>query len=103
MKSALVLIADGVEELEAVTVIDLLRRAGVRVTVAAVSASKTILAQAKVSIVADELLNQIPDKLIYDALVLPGGMGAAQTFSKVPKGKNIPWSLRYRTSMFRNC
>ena len=54
-KQALVPVADGSEEIEVVTIIDVLRRAGVLVTVASVSASKDlkITAARGTQIVAD--------------------------------------------------
>ena len=55
MKSVLVIIADGSEELEAVTVINLLRRAGISVTVASIS-NMQIKGARGTNIVADILL-----------------------------------------------
>ena len=77
-KSALVTISNGVEELEAVSIIDILRRGQIEVTVASVH-EKTITASRGVSIVADTLLSDVIDQE-FDLIVLPGGMGAAQAF-----------------------
>ncbi len=71
MPNVLVPLANGCEELEAVTIIDLLRRAGIDVTVAGledglVTASRGVLLQPEISL--DEALTKD-----YDMVVLPGG------------------------------
>ena len=61
IKTALVPIAEGSEELEAVTIIDVLRRAGVEVTVASASEGKNlqISGSSGINIVADKMLNAV--------------------------------------------
>ena len=85
-KTALVPIADGTEEIEAVCIIDVLRRAGVAVTVASVNRLQ-ITASRGVKLVADRLIADCVDES-YDAVVLPGGMpGAAHLRDSVPLGE----------------
>ncbi|MFA6061066.1 MAG: DJ-1 family glyoxalase III [Gallionella sp.] len=72
MKTALVLFAAGSEELETVTVVNILRRAGVTVTLAGLSdgalkGSRGITLQPDTTL--DAVLNDD-----FDMLVLPGGM-----------------------------
>ncbi len=72
-----VLLAEGFEEIEAVTVIDVLRRAGVEVTTLG-TASRQPTGSHGMSLVADGLLADQADKT-WDLVVLPGGMpGSAQ-------------------------
>lgn len=72
----LVPIADGTEEIEAVTIIDVLRRAGAQVWVASVNALQ-ITASRGVKIVADCLIDECRDQ-VFDLVVLPGGMPGAE-------------------------
>lgn len=76
-KRVLVPVADGSEELEAVAVIDLLRRAGAEVTVAAVGEQPVVTMSRGVTLVADALLDDVAQHN-YDAVVLPGGMPGAE-------------------------
>lgn len=76
-KTALVPIADGSEDIEAVCIIDTLRRAGVEVTVASVSGTLQITASRKTKIVADALIEACVDTA-YDVIALPGGMPGAE-------------------------
>ena len=75
----LVPIADGSEEIESVTVVDILRRAGVDVFVSAVTSSNTreITASRGVKIVADDVISNSIDEM-WDAIVLPGGVDGAK-------------------------
>ena len=77
-KQALVPIADGSEEIEAVTIIDVLRRAGVEVTVASVGVGKTkqITAARGTNIVADSFIADCADKA-WDLIAVPGGTEGA--------------------------
>ena len=75
-KKVLVPIADGIEEIEAVCIIDVLRRAGADVTVASVGKLQ-VTASRGVNLVADELISQCADKT-YDLIALPGGMPGAE-------------------------
>ena len=75
-KTAFIPIADGTEELEAVTIIDVLRRADIQVTVASVGPLQ-ITASRGVKLVADCLIDECKDD-IFDLIVLPGGLPGAE-------------------------
>jgi 4-methyl-5(b-hydroxyethyl)-thiazole monophosphate biosynthesis len=77
MKRALVPIADGSEDIEAVCIIDTLRRAEVDVTVVSVTGALEIVASRKTKIVADALIEDCADE-VYDLIVLPGGIPGAE-------------------------
>lgn len=83
--SVLVCLAPGSEEIEAVTTIDLLVRAGIRVTTASVAndGNLTILCSRGVKLVTDTTLIAIADQP-FDAIVLPGGLGGAEYFRDTP-------------------
>ncbi|MDR1095721.1 MAG: DJ-1/PfpI family protein [Spirochaetaceae bacterium] len=72
-KTVLVFLADGFEEVEAVTPVDFLRRAGVEVMTVGVEGSKTVTGSHGVPVVADRTILEI-GFLPYDAVILPGGM-----------------------------
>jgi len=74
MPTALVLLAEGVEEIEAVTPIDLLRRAGVDVTLASLSDQPHVTGRCGITMHADAALSEIGGNL-FDLLFLPGGPG----------------------------
>ncbi len=77
MKRVLVPLAEGFEELEAVTIIDVLRRAGIEVVTAAL-AGNPVTGSHGIPLTADTGLDAVAE-LDFDLLALPGGMpGAAQ-------------------------
>jgi len=78
-RKVLVAIADGSEELEAVTIIDVLRRAGAGVTVASVG-NLQITASRAVKIVADCVIGDCAGEE-YDLIVLPGGLMGAENLA----------------------
>lgn len=73
----LVPIANGTEEIEAVCIIDTLRRAGADVTVASVEATLQVTASRQTKIVADTLIADCAD-VVYDCIAIPGGMPGAE-------------------------
>jgi 4-methyl-5(b-hydroxyethyl)-thiazole monophosphate biosynthesis len=75
-KQVLVPIADGSEEIEAVCIIDVLRRAGAEVTAASVD-NLQVTASRGVKLVADAHITECVDRK-YDLIVLPGGMPGAE-------------------------
>ena len=77
MTKVLVAIADGTEEMEAVIVIDVLRRAGVEVSVASVMTDRKITASRGVEITADCHIEYCQDKP-WDMVVVPGGLPGAE-------------------------
>ncbi len=74
--TVLVPIADGTEEMEAVTIIDVLRRAGAAVTVASVDGMQ-VTASRGVKLTADTTIDRCAQQA-FDAIVLPGGMPGAE-------------------------
>lgn len=77
MSKVLVPIANGNEDIETITIIDVLRRGGLTVTVASVHESKHIVAVYGSKLEADVLLTDVADQM-FDAIVLPGGMPGAE-------------------------
>jgi protein deglycase len=75
-KRVLVPIADGTEEIEAVTIIDILRRAESDVTVASVDDIQ-ITASRGVKITVDQLITDCASQT-YDLIAVPGGMPGAE-------------------------
>lgn len=83
MAKVLVPLADGCEELEAVTIIDLLRRAGIEVTTAGLKPG-IVKASRGVQLVPDVTLDvALQDS--YDMVVLPGGMPGAAHLKDDPR------------------
>ena len=74
MFQILVPIANGTEEMEAVMIIDILRRAKANVVVASIEDKLEILASRNVKLVADVLLDEAAN-LSYDLIVLPVSWG----------------------------
>jgi len=72
MKSAVVLLAPGFEEIEAVTVIDVLRRADVRVTAAALQEGP-VTGSHEITLAPDTTLDRVRPEA-FDMVVLPGGL-----------------------------
>ena len=82
-KKALVLIAEGAEEMETVIAVDVLRRGKIETTLASVSddTGMVIKCSRDVKIQADATLKDAISKGPYDVIVLPGGLKGAQTLA----------------------
>ncbi|MCE0494344.1 DJ-1 family glyoxalase III [Vibrio salinus] len=80
-KRILVPIASGTEEMEAVTIIDIMIRAGYDVTVASAefTGELKIKASRGIELTAQKRLIDVADEQ-FDAIVLPGGLGGSETF-----------------------
>lgn len=72
-KKVCVFLADGFEEIEGLTVVDLLRRAGVEVTTASIMGHKNINGAHAIEVMADALAEDVNYEA-QDMLVLPGGL-----------------------------
>ena len=81
----LIPLAEGFEEIEAVTTIDILRRAGIE-TVTAALKSNPVTGSHNITVTADILLNE-NDK--FDAIVLPGGMPGSTNLKNDTRVINI--------------
>ena len=77
MPTVLAILPEGFEELEAVAPIDLLRRAGAEVTVAALVDGIHVTGRNALTMHADTTLTAVGESL-FDLLFLPGGPGVAK-------------------------
>lgn len=78
-KTAVVLLAEGFEEVEAIAPVDALRRAGVRVMLAGVS-DKIVKSSRNILVQVDISLKDI--KELPDAVIVPGGMPGSANLAK---------------------
>jgi len=77
MKKVALFLANGFEEIEALSTIDILRRAGVNVTTVSISDNHMVTGAFQVPVKADKLFDET-DYSAMDMLVLPGGMPGAK-------------------------
>ncbi len=87
MPRVLVPLANGCEELEAVTIIDVLRRAGIEVISASLE-DGDVLASRGVRLLADQTLNEVLDD-VFDMIVLPGGGPGADALNADPRIRKL--------------
>lgn len=80
MKKVLVAVAPGFEEIETVTVVDILRRAGARVTLAG-TVEGVLEGSRGIKIEPDELLHSVAEQ-DYDLIYLPGGQPGTDNLKK---------------------
>ena len=79
-KRVLVPLAGGFEEIEAITIVDVLRRAGVEVVLAGLTAG-VVEGSRGIRVQPDSTLERAADGS-YDLIVLPGGMAGATAMSE---------------------
>lgn len=71
-KRAIVFLADGFEETEALAPVDIMRRCGIEVSLVSINKTQTVTSSHKIIVTADQTLDEPLGA--YDLLMLPGGM-----------------------------
>lgn len=84
MKHVAIMLADGFEEIEALTPVDVLRRADIKVTTVSISNLTNVTGAHDINIKADALFNDIDFNSI-SCIVLPGGMPGAKNLQQHQK------------------
>jgi len=92
MRKVIVPFTEGVEEIEFVTVVDILRRAGIEVTMASLN-GKSVTGRSKIIIQADAALKDVIED-DWDMVVLPGGLPNAHLLRDDPNVKSLVENLR---------
>jgi len=89
MKKVAVALAEGFEEIEAVSIIDVLRRAELDVVAISITGNLEVTGSHNIKIMADQLFEEVNYKTI-EMIVLPGGMpGSANLNSHIGLNKQI--------------
>lgn len=87
MTKVVIILADGFEELEAVTVIDVLRRAGIEIVSAGLHEGPVSSAR-QIKIIPDTVIDTISSD-DFDMLVLPGGMPGSANLNADSRVKDL--------------
>jgi protein deglycase len=94
-----IFLTNGFEEIEGLTVVDLLRRAEIEINMVSITGTKEIVGSHNIKLEADQLFEEI-DVEVADMLILPGGMPGTKHLAEheglcsllieyANKGKNI--------------
>jgi protein deglycase len=73
-------LGEGFEEIEAISIIDVLRRAGLNVVSVSVTRQLMVTGSHEIPVIADELFENVNYDLV-DMIVLPGGMPGAKNLN----------------------
>ena len=73
----IVFLADGFEEVEALTVVDYLRRVDIEVDMVSITNELEVTGAHKIKVSSDKVLKDIKDIGSYDGVVIPGGLPGA--------------------------
>ena len=84
MNKIAIFMADGFEEIEGLTVVDILRRAGVDIDMVSISGRLEVNGSHGIVIKADKIIADI-DQEDYNMLVLPGGKVGTENLEKCEK------------------
>ena len=84
-----VLLADGFEEIEAITIVDVLRRAEVDVTTLGVSGAVNAQGAHGIDVVVDRPLDAAAADECWDMVILPGGLPGAETLRDNPAVQSL--------------
>ena len=106
MNKVYVFLADGFEEIEGLTVVDLLRRAGIETITVSVMGREKVIGSHRIPVTADTLIGEVhPTK--EDMLVLPGGMPGTlhlgdceglKCFLMKAAGSRKAWLIKWKKS-----
>lgn len=77
MKKILLLLAEGFEEVEALTTVDYLRRMDIIVDTCSINEENKVTGAHKITVIADKKLNQVDSIRDYSGVVIPGGLPGA--------------------------
>jgi protein deglycase len=88
MSTVLVPLAPGFEEIEAVSIIDVLRRAGIEVIAASIDRQSSVCGANGISILTEKSVEDISSDLI-DMIVLPGGWGGTKILAENIKVQSL--------------
>ena len=83
---ALIILAEGFEEIEAITPVDILRRAGIDITIAGLKGT-SIRGSRQITVIADKELEGTETD--YDAVILPGGGHGAKNLAQSERVNTI--------------
>lgn len=73
MANTAIFLANGFEEIEALTVVDMLRRKAIACDVVSITGDRNVTGSHGIKVIADKIVSEIVFDN-YDALILPGGM-----------------------------
>ncbi len=88
MKKAAVLLADGFEEIEGLTVVDILRRASIYVDTISVTEDYMIHGAHGINVQTEDLFGEV-DFAEFDMVVLPGGMPGTANLDRHAGAKRV--------------
>lgn len=88
MKKVIIFLADGTEEVEALTPLDYLRRAGADVTLAGISGVYQRTSHG-IEIKTDAKVSDIDENTPFDMVVIPGGMPGTNNIEENPRAMAI--------------
>jgi 4-methyl-5(b-hydroxyethyl)-thiazole monophosphate biosynthesis len=74
-------LADGFEEIEAISVVDILRRADINVQMVSIMGKKEVMGAHNIAVIADVLFESV-DYSNVDMIILPGGLQGTQKMEK---------------------
>lgn len=93
MKKVLIMLAEGFEEVEALTVVDYLRRMDITCDTCSIMDGNKVKGAHNIVVEADKSLDEITNYDKYDGIVLPGGMPGATNLRDNDKVIEIVQSL----------
>ena len=96
MSYVCVFVAEGFEEIEALTVVDMLRRVGILTDLVSVTSEIMVSGSHGIEVRADKLIEEIEFASV-DMIVLPGGMPGKHLMHFMSRGRiSVPFVQRLR-------